>query len=157
MGLIFDSRKNGDKLLIKFSGGLDEDIVLPTLEFGGVSTIIFNFHKLTSINSCGIRDWIYWINKLPVDLNIVFRECPRILIDQINMMRGFLPESGKIDSFFVPYYCEECDETTDKLYEMDGNNSDAEFEVEEVTTCNKCKAKAQMDVLPLKYFKFLKS
>ena len=40
--------------------------------------------------------------KCPGQCKIEFRNCPKVIIDQINMVKGFLPENAIVESFLRP-------------------------------------------------------
>ena len=40
---------------------------------------------------------------------IVFQNCPIIVVDQINFIQGFLPKNATVESIKVPVFCEKCD------------------------------------------------
>ena len=147
--------QNNSFLEFEVDGAVDEDIVLPTISFEGVKKAYFDFEKMTFINSCGIRDWISWFKAVPESVTVIYKNCPVSLIDQVNMVEGLLPENGKVKSFKIPYYCEECDNISTELVNLT-DDSGTNFEAEEYIKCGKCSSKAEIDVIESKYFKFLK-
>lgn len=70
------------------------------------------------INSFGVRSWIDAIRKIPKDTRVTFVECPPPVVDQINMVQGFLGH-GELISFYSPMICEECDEQEDELFTVE--------------------------------------
>ena len=149
--------KQGDKVMVKFVGAIDEDCTLPQVDLAGVKELIFDFEGLNLINSCGIRDWVSWMKTIPSGVIAVFTKCPAILVDQINMINGFVPAGGYVQSFFVPYFCDECDDVVNKLFERGKDYNKGECDVAEEISCPKCSSEAELDVIKLKYFKFLNS
>lgn len=97
-----------DELSVELIGFIDEDSDFKELVGLEQKTISFDFAKVTMINSCGIREWIKFNEKLPADSSISYKNCPQIIIEQINMVHGFFRQGAKIESFFAPYYCEKC-------------------------------------------------
>src|SRR5688572_29375933 len=95
--------KNGDTLNVVMAGSIDEDADFNQLSLAGISQIDIALGNLKSINSSGIREWIKWMSTAP-SANITFSECPKVIVDQINMVDGFLPSNAKVQSFYVPYY-----------------------------------------------------
>lgn len=145
--------KNIDKVLY-LSGRIDEtfhEAIITTPDSGEVS---FNLKGIVSINSTGIRAWILLMRKMQGAI-IYFYECPRIFIDQANMVKGVLTENAKIMSFYVPYY-------NDK----NGTEKNILFVLNHQYTANKLMPlekvldekgdEMEMDVLESKYFKFIK-
>lgn len=66
----------------------------------------FDLGGVRSINSCGVREWITWINKLKIQP--VYVNCPQAVVMQFNMVREFLGGGATVESFQVPAYCENC-------------------------------------------------
>ncbi len=154
--LTYDVKKDGDKAMIAFKGAIDEDCTMPTLDFSGLKELMLEFDGLTLINSCGIRDWVAWVKTFPAGLVTKFTNCPSILVDQINMINGFVPNGGVVDSFYIPYFCDDCDKVVNKTVTK-GKDYDGEgFEAEDEMPCPDCGAESELDVIPTKYFKFLK-
>jgi hypothetical protein len=70
------------------------------------------------INSFGVRSWIDAIRKIPADCEIELIECPPPVVDQMNMVAGFLGR-GKITSFYAAMVCESCSHEMDQLFTVD--------------------------------------
>lgn len=97
-----------DELNVELIGAIDEDADFKELTGLEQKTMAFDFDKVTMINSCGIREWIKFIEKIPAKSRIVYKNCPQIIIEQINMVHGFFRQGATIESFYAPYYCEKC-------------------------------------------------
>lgn len=97
-----------DELSVQLIGSIDEDADFKELLDLTQSTISFDFDKVAMINSCGIREWIKFIEKIPEQCRIIYRNCPQIIIEQINMVHGFFRQGARIESFYAPYYCDKC-------------------------------------------------
>src|SRR5512135_2248555 len=104
----FKAEKNtsGGVLTVSFSGDVDEDAVFSNLSLDGAKQVVLDLEGISAINSCGIREWIKWVKAAPADTKFVYRKCPKIIVDQINMVAGFLPDGSSVESFFVPYFNE---------------------------------------------------
>lgn len=155
--LKINQQKAGQVLKLEFAGQVDEDATLGSVSLAGASQVDIDLGKITAINSCGIREWIKWIKTAGPDAKVVYRNCPKVIVDQINMVAGFLPTNGTVESFFVPYYC-------------DGNGNEKmvlfskgkEFGPGGVKPPNPVKdeesgEEMEMDVIEAKYFKFVAS
>ncbi|MCB0351422.1 MAG: hypothetical protein KDD38_09580 [Bdellovibrionales bacterium] len=146
--------QNGSECKVVLSGHVDEDATFGSVQLEGVSKVIVDLDGVTAINSCGIREWIKWIRTAPPTAEVVYRNCPKVIVDQINMVAGFLPETGKVESFYVPYYSEESGNEKMILFK-DG----AEFKGSELNPPAEVKDDSgevmEMDVIEAKYFKFL--
>jgi hypothetical protein len=145
--------KQGTTLNLTISGSIDEDADFAHVDLNEVELMIVNLNGLKGLNSCGIREWIRWTQKFPDTLKVAFLNCPKIAIEQMNMVEGFLPKNGIVKSFYIPYYCEECDSVTNYLQEV---KQGVEVDAPEEIQCENCKQTAEIDVIEAKYFKFLK-
>ena len=140
-----------NKLMVDLSGCIDEDA-----DFEKILTIkqdeyIFNFDLVTMINSCGIREWINFIEKLPTESKIEYHNCRQIIIEQINMVQGFIKKGASITSFYAPYFCNKCDaEKKIKLKTNDLNNATAPE-----LKCDQCEDTLEFDAIEEQYFAFL--
>ena len=144
--------KAGEKLNIHMAGTIDEDADFSQFQVGGAKQIEIDLSAVKSINSCGIREWIKWIGG-GSGASIVYNQCPKVIVDQINMVDGFLPTNAKVQSFFVPYYNEESGAEKNVLFTYG-----KEFKEGSVTPPAVKDEKGQvmeMDVIESKYFKFI--
>lgn len=153
----FEKKKEGDYLVMIFSGQIDEDANFSSIDFSGSKKIYFELKDVTSINSCGIREWIKWVRTAPTDAKISFRHCPKVIVDQINMVAGFLPENATVESFYVPYYSEESGSEKMVLYTKGKEFSESgELNFPASVKCDESGKDMEIDVIEAKYFKFLK-
>lgn len=147
-------QKDGDKVNVTLSGVIDEDIDFTKYPIEGAKQIQLNLGGIKSINSCGIREWIKWINKAK-DASIVYDQCPKIIVDQINMVEGFLPSNGRVASFYVPYYSEESGNEKNILFTWGKEFTDKGL-MTPAAVKDEDGSEMEMDVIEAKYFKFLK-
>lgn len=152
----FDIRleKNGEELKVTVTGVIDEDADFSPHNLSSVQKINMHLGAVKSINSCGIREWIKWIATAQ-GTPINYFECPKIIVDQINMVQGFLPANAKVQSFYVPYYCDDAGSEKTILFTYG-----KEFTDTEVKPPTEVKDEdgnvMEMDVVEAKYFKFIK-
>ncbi len=141
------------KLTLAMSGTIDEDADFSQIPLAGQPEIEVELGQLKSINSCGIREWIKWLGNAS-QAKISFINCPKVIIDQINMVDGFLPANGKVLSFFVPYYNDDSGSEKNVLFRYG-----TEFTEGSVKPPSGVKDgeghEMEMDVIEAKYFKFL--
>lgn len=147
-------KKNEDQLEIQIEGTIDEDTHFSHDALKGAKVLVFDFSEVRAINSCGIREWIKWIK--PFDQSsITYRKCPKIIVDQINMIDGFLPPTALVESFYVPYYSDSTGEEKQVLF-----SQGKEFDEMGVKCPNNIvdskNQPMEIDVMESKYFKFLK-
>jgi hypothetical protein len=108
-------RQDGDDT-IRLHGVIDEHADLAFLaELTGHVRI--NLKGVRRINSYGVRAWIENVRRVPERTTIEFVECPPPVVDQLNMVAGFLGR-GKVSSFYAPLTCEACDLEQDQLFHV---------------------------------------
>jgi len=146
--------KTGEKLNIQMIGTIDEDVDFNQFGLSGSHHIEIDLSGIKSINSCGIREWIKWIGS-GAGSSITYSNCPKVIVDQINMVDGFLPSNAKVLSFYVPYYNDEVGTEKNILFRYG-----AEYKEGAVTPPAEVKDEQgqpmEMDVIETKYFKFIK-
>lgn len=102
--------KQGDDTLIKLSGHINEDSDLSLMGEIKGNELTLDLKNITLINSCGIRDWIEFQKQNFDFTRVIYRNCPQVIIEQMNIVAGFIHPKGIIESFFAPYYCESSDQ-----------------------------------------------
>lgn len=146
--------KSSGTLNIHMAGTIDEDVDFTQLNLIDAQEIDLELSGVKSINSCGIREWIKWMatNK---NAKIKFNQCPKVIVDQINMVDGFLPQNGKVSSFFVPYYNDNSGSEKDILFRY--GTEFTEGDVKPPTEIKDDQGnEMEMDIIESKYFKFIK-
>lgn len=156
MSFSITKKPEASQLVFDLKGGIDEDANFTPPDLGSFMIVVLDLAGVTAINSVGIREWIKWVKSFPTSIKLKVRHCPKIIVDQINMVAGFLPAGTDIESFYVPYYSE--NSGTEKMvlfekgkeYDENGFNPPAEVKDETGEVM-------EMDVIEAKYFKFLKN
>lgn len=146
--------KAGSVWQVKVMGTIDEDVDFGLYSLEGAPAVEMLLSEVKSINSCGIREWIKWIGTAG-QVPVVYNECPKIIVDQINMVQGFLPAMGKVQSFFVPFYSEESGNEKNVLFSS-GQEFDESGGIKVPSIKDESGQDMEMDVVEAKYFKFLK-
>lgn len=142
----------GNQTSVQLSGVIDEDAEFGKIKNISTAEVVFDFQKVTLINSCGIREWIQCIGALKSGTKIVYLNCPQIIIEQINMVQGFIPAGASVDSFYAPYFCEDCDDEVKVLLKKDLVKNSKAPKVQ----CPKCNSDLDFDAIESQYFNFLK-
>ena len=149
-----DKSQSGSETVVKLAGHIDEDATFANLDLAGTNKVVIDLDGVTAINSCGIREWIKWIRTAPASTPVTYKNCPKVIVDQINMVAGFLPDNGQVESFYVPYYNDDTGNEKMILFK-----AGAEFKNGEVFPPAEVKGDEgevmEMDVIEAKYFKFL--
>lgn len=136
---------------IEVIGQIDEDSNFDKIIAIKQEIYIFNLEKISMINSCGVREWINFLEALPEKSQIIYRRVPQIVVEQINMVKGFLKVASKVESFFAPYYSEENDEVMSLLLDInqvqDGKAPEMKDESGNIL---------EFDAIEAQYFNFIK-
>ena len=112
-----------------------------------------NLKHLRRINSYGVRMWIDAVRQVPADTKLEFVECSPAVVDQINMVAGFLGH-GKVLSFFAPMRCDKCMREEDQLFFYDDCLKRG-GKLPEVK-CDKCLVPMEIDDVEEQYLLFLR-
>lgn len=148
--LTINSRITGDEVHVELAGVIDEDAIFDKIKNLQMNKFIFDFNNVSMINSCGIREWIKYLQEIE-GAQIKYINCPQIIIEQVNMVHGFISKGIVVESFFAPYFCTNCD--TEKkilLKNVEVINSKAPAK-----QCNTCKSELEFDAIEKQYFSFL--
>lgn len=150
----FEVKGGPPKVGLNLAGNIDEDTDFSQINLAGSSEVEIDLEKVKSINSCGIREWIKWLGTVP-QAKFYFSNCPKVIVDQINLVDGFLPKTSKVVSFYVPYYNDDEGSEKNVLFKYG-----AEFTEGQVKPPAKVQDEAgnemEMDVIEAKYFAFIK-
>lgn len=146
--------KAGNELKLVMSGTIDEDADFNQIAIAGNPKIEMRMSAIKSINSCGIREWIKWMETAK-PAEIVWHECPKVIVDQINMVDGFLPGNAKVQSFFVPYYNDDAGSEKNVLFRYGTEFKEGTLNPPETVKDDDGNV-MEMDVIESKYFKFIK-
>ncbi len=138
---------------VLLEGPINESFATFNLKVTREKSIRFDFSKVTTINSMGIRYWISWIHNNP-GVVFHFRNCPVCIVDQINNVSDFMPSGTTIESFYVPFYSEFTGEEKHELYVLKRDYNQGQLaKVKEIKDSQN--NPMEIDVYPQKYFKFL--
>jgi len=95
---------------VTLRGQINEDSDLSALETLSGDSLILDLQGIDMINSCGIREWVEFQNKHFNFPKVIYENCPQVIIEQMNVVAGFIHKNGIIKSFFAPYFNESTDQ-----------------------------------------------
>ena len=144
----------GDMSYVKLGGVIDEDNELGDLVDKIPSgTAVIDLGEIERINSCGVRDWVNWLSKLEYNgTRSVLVECSPAIVAQINLVNNFTG-NGVVKSFYVPYFCPECDE--EKVLLVEATDMGPPPHEPPTCRCDECDLVMDFDDMPDSYFAFL--
>lgn len=141
-----------DGQLWRLSGVIDENADLGFMETLSGHALL-NLKGVRRINSYGVRSWIEAVRKVPHGTIVEFIECPPPVVDQMNMVQGFLGR-GMVTSFYAPMACERCDLEKDHLFQVADCRA-AGGKIPAVP-CPKCNQPMEIDDLEEQYLLFVR-
>ena len=150
-------------LELQLEGFLDEFARLPDdHDFSECKSLYVDFGKVDFINSGGIKLWVNFIDNLErlPELKIYFRKARRMVVDQINLIEGFLPKNAQLLSVYVPVFCNKCENSMEVFQDVSKLNDNYDEIIMRVEDPNcgefpKCRKEFEIDVIPEQYFRFL--
>jgi anti-anti-sigma regulatory factor len=139
---------------VKLSGVIDEDNELTDLvDKIPAGTAVIDLGEVERINSCGVRDWVNWLSKIESNSSdVVLVECSPAIVAQINLVNNFTG-NGVVKSFYVPYFCPECDE--EKVLLCEASDMGPPPHEPPTCRCDECDLVMDFDDMPDSYFAFL--
>ncbi len=153
-----------DVTFLKVSGVVDEDNTLGgSLKRIDGRTVIVDLSEVTRINSCGVRDWVNWLNDLASrEKRVIFVRCSPCIVNQINLVNNFVG-GGMVKSFFAPYYCARCDREQLELLQVEAfAGQDPQSTHDRLvappvrgSNCNEVRCEMGFDDIEEAYFAFL--
>jgi len=145
-----------DVTFVKLSGVIDEDNELADLiDKIPSGTAVIDLGEVERINSCGVRDWVNWLSKVEGQkTDVVLVECSPAIVAQINLVNNFTG-TGVVKSFYVPYFCPECDE--EKVLLCEAGDMGPPPHEPPTCRCDECDLVMDFDDMPDSYFAFLSS
>ncbi len=142
-----------DADVVTIAGVVDENADLSPLLRLGARPIRVHLRGVRRINSFGVRSWMDAIRHVPITAKLSFVHCPPPVVDQCNMVSGFLGH-GALDSFYAPMTCAECDEQLDQLFETEVCRANgAKLPL---TPCPRCGRPMEVDDLEDQYLLFVR-
>jgi hypothetical protein len=100
-----------------------------------------------------VRDWVNWLSQIETNnAKVVLVECSPAIVAQINLVNNFTG-SGSVKSFYVPYFCPECDE--EKVLLVESADMGPPPHEPPVCRCDECDLVMDFDDMPDSYFAFL--
>ena len=147
---VFKYKRRGPNL--KISGTLNEKSKIEGI-FGTSPFLFIDSSNIHYINSLGVRTWaneIYSYNG-----KIIYQKCSVPIIEQFNMIPEFMGKNIWVESFYAPYFCEDCLVSNEQLLIIDENFILKEKKILESVFCPECNQKMDEDFFDEDYFLFI--
>ena len=120
--LAFAQEENNGWNIVRLNGDIVEGSksVLKGLENSVGQYCIFDFRNVSSINTCGIAEWIEFLGEFEKDRSVLFDACSSNIVMLINMVPAF-QGSAEIRSLYRTYFCDACAKTVEVAVVKDNN------------------------------------
>lgn len=138
---------------VTITGVIDESADLSPLATLHARALHIHLRGVRRINSFGVRAWMDAIRRIPITTQLFFVHCPPPVVDQCNMVSGFLGH-GRLESFYAPMTCAECDEQIDQLFETAACRANGGKLP--MTPCPRCGRPMEVDDLEEQYLLFVR-
>ncbi len=136
------------------AGDLDQDSTFEEIEDYYMDPVIMDLTGLRRIDALGSKRWIEILEMLQ-ERKIFLRNCPQVVIEQINMFPEFLVHA-QIRSFSMPFYCESCQtEQSFKATMKEAKKENFLSTINDRYECEDCEALVQLKPNVDEYFEFL--
>lgn len=153
----FQARISGrDRLLVRFSGPLTEVADLDPVRFKPNAPVEIDLGEVTTMNSVGVRSFGQWSNRLNNPI-IELSHCPKVFINQLNLVRNLIPSRSRVISFYVPYFSESANEEKNVLFTsgLEYEKTAVGLQIRAPIVKTSGGSEMDLDVIPARYFQFL--
>lgn len=158
-----------NQIQLQLEGSIDEHFICPTEEvkaaIKGSVKLVIDWEKVSFVNSVAIANWLKFLRALyqhSPTLKVSYHNCPSLIIDEINWVRGFLPAGATVESFFAPVHCKRCEKSFNiKFASAQVKGKDSHQIISSIKTLDckifpECQKQLSLDVLEESFFKFLR-
>ncbi len=148
----------GEWQRISLAGPINEEakaVLAPLLTQAG-RKLVLDLGAVTYLNSCGIRDWSYFLKALKTDREIVFDRLTDEVVRTMNMVTNFyyrLP----VRSVSRAYGCEHCGHEQIEVYTEGRDYQRGQLPATPVKACAKCGETTEPFEPDDEFFQFLLS
>ena len=156
MDFSYKIKTEGGNTQIDFCGDLNENAELPDTAKKFSGELRVNLKQVTGLNSLGCRKWIHWFKTVTTEGGVALVHCPALIIGQINILSGFVPDDVAVESFYVPYTCDQCGRSHAQFVESSAVfGADGSLQVPAEMPCPQCSGILEIEYTPQTYFSFL--
>jgi hypothetical protein len=152
--LTFEYKDEAGARRFALSGAIDDRAGLDKIALLAAPVMVFDFDKVESVNSFGIKGWVQLIRQLSGS-KLIYERCPVVVIESINIVSTFA-KGVHIASFYLPLSCRSCDIETPKLITREKASADGFIaNLNSRFTCGSCERKLEFQDDESVYFEFL--
>ena len=140
-----------DRTRVVIKGDITEATNLEDLLPRMVGRVDFDLSQVRYMNSLGVREWVQFLKRANIQ-GYEMHACSVPFVLQASMISDVVGR-GTIVSFFAPYFCEGCNEQTEKLLQSAAIL--AADQQAPLLTCSACNGQMRLDDIPERYLAFL--
>lgn len=162
MSITYKTETNAQQEILYLIGKIDENSNFKEIKLPQANQLMIDLQGIYHINSMGLKNWSIWVKNLPkYPGGIGLRNCPKVVVNQINILEGFLPSGATVESIEVPFFCDECKTESNYLavrgkdYIEKTADQSEKILMQFIKKCEKCGSTAHADIIEMKHFKFL--
>jgi CheY-like chemotaxis protein len=144
-----------DRTQVVFQGDLTEVAEFEDLADRLSGLVEFDLGGVRYLNSAGVRKWVLFLEKLVNASAYTFVRCSTAFVMQASMVSRLLGD-GRIDSFWAPYICQECEREDQRLLHVSSPTSIQQM-CEAQFRCSSCSGPLVLDEVPERVFAFLET
>ena len=145
--------ERNDSVVYIFVGEVDEQFSQKQLPRPSKAKVFFDLGGISSVNSCGIREWIQMIEDFASKSSLYYQKCSVTMVDQINMVPD-CQGNAVIESVYAPYFCSK-DGEMNMLIDFAQHKKNLQNKIAPEMHCTICKQKLEFDALEESYFLFV--
>ncbi|MBI5509301.1 MAG: hypothetical protein HY903_11165 [Deltaproteobacteria bacterium] len=138
---------------VKLSGPVNEDADFAPLvtALAGKNQVSMDLGGINRVNSCGVREWVNFMRKLPNNLKVKLEQCSPPMVNQINTISNFVG-LARVVSVQAPFMCDKCGRSERVVVSVESGR------VPDLANraCPHCAGKMEFDDLEDSYFAFLR-
>lgn len=144
--------ENGGVRRFTLQGEITEEADFAGVLSEATGPVVLNLAGINRINSCGVREWITFLQQLSAaTAGVALEACSPVMVRQLSMI-ATMRQDADVTSILVPYFCESCDdERTVRLALQNGVRP----ELAETTPCPECEGEMDLDDTSESYLAFL--
>jgi anti-anti-sigma regulatory factor len=105
----WEIRDEEGQQVVFLSGPLNESAHLDELAARITHPTVFDLEGVDRINSCGVREWILFMEQVCLSGKHALRRCSPPIVEQLNMVCNFKGSTCTVQSVMAPFVCEACD------------------------------------------------
>lgn len=145
--------------VVRISGDLVGNHPFPLKISKEQRTLTIEMEGFSRMNSIGVRQWDQWMGALRKEnpsLIINLIEMPTFFVELFNVIHEFVPSPFVVKSFYLQYYCDQCEKSVDVLFKWP-SGADFTKSAKDLlpVQCDHCGSTLQMDFNSDRIFNFL--